>query len=107
MAARRSPLILTTVPGTPTVVTVEGSLDIATVKDFEDVVIAALIPGASVVLDLSGLAMCDSTGLGALVRLQRYAASVDGSLAVRRPRPHVADVLAMTGINKVIAVLDP
>jgi anti-sigma B factor antagonist len=106
VVGRRSSLKLTTALGSPIVVTVEGSLDLATVNQLEEVVTAVLTPGASVVLDLSGLAMCDSTGLGALVRLRRHASAVDGQFALRRPRPHVAGVLAMTGINKVIPVLD-
>ena len=87
-------------------VAAEGSLDLATVKELEAVLYPLLTTRASVVLDLSGVTICDSTGLGALVRLQRHARGVDAEFAVRRPRPHVADVLAMTGISKIIPVRD-
>jgi anti-sigma B factor antagonist len=106
MGGRGSDLKLTTLPGSPAVVSAVGSFDIATVVQLEDAVTRAMAPGGSVVLDLAGVTVCDSTGLGALVRLQRHARAIGTEFAVRRPRPHVADVFAMTGINKVIAVRD-
>jgi anti-sigma B factor antagonist len=82
-----------------------GSLDIATTDQLETVVIDALDRGVGIVVDLSELAVCDSTGLGALVRLHRRATAAGRELRLGSPRPHVADLLAMTGISKVIRVV--
>jgi anti-sigma B factor antagonist len=90
--------------GATTVVAAVGTLDIATVGQLESVVTEALAQDSPVVLDLSEVSMCDSTGLGAMVRLFRQAQAVGQPFTLRNPRRHVADVLAMTGINKVVPV---
>jgi anti-sigma B factor antagonist len=106
MSSQNSPLELRTVAvGPPAVVAASGSLDIATVVQLESVLDDCMTTHGSVVLDMSGLTMCDSAGLGALVRIQRRAQSLNVDFAVSRPRPHIVDVLAMTGIDKVIPVL--
>jgi anti-sigma B factor antagonist len=87
-----------------TVMTVAGALDIATVDQLEAAAMEALERGHSVVLDVSGLTLCDSTGLGALVRIYRRAQAMGLTFGLHDPRQHVADLLAMTGINKVIPV---
>jgi anti-anti-sigma factor len=88
--------------GSTTVVAASGTLDIATADEFETAVQDALTKGTDVVVDLSDLNLCDSTGLGAMVRLHRRAQAADASLILRRPQRAVAEVLAMTGIDKVI-----
>jgi len=87
------------------VLATSGSLDIATVAKFEEAADALIAAGDSVIADLSDLLVCDSTGLGCLVRVHRRAAAAGTKLAVRSPRPHIADLLAMSGISKVIEVL--
>jgi anti-sigma B factor antagonist len=87
-----------------TVLGLAGILDLATSAEVEHAVGDALDEGQGVTLELSELSMCDSTGLGALVRLYRQAAAAGLSFRLRDPRPHVADLLAMTGIDKVIPV---
>jgi anti-anti-sigma factor len=87
------------------VVRVSGSLDIATASQLGDAGRKAIaLAGDAVIIDVSALAMCDSTGLGMLVRLHRDARAAGQDLSIRNPRRHVADLLAMTGINKVIPV---
>lgn len=88
--------------GSTTFLAASGSLDIATAGEFETAVQHALAEGTDVVVDLSALSLCDSTGLGAMVRLHRRAEAADASLTLRRPQRGVAEVLAMTGIDKVI-----
>lgn len=85
-----------------TVVAASGSLDIATAQEFESAVQQALADGSDVVVDLSGVVLCDSTGLGSMVRLHRRAQAAGVSLSLHHPQRAVADVLAMTGIDKVI-----
>jgi anti-sigma B factor antagonist len=97
--------VATTWAGTATVVSVSGTLDMATADRFEEAVIAALEKGQSVLVDVSGVALCDSTGLGAMVRMHRRAMGMRQRFGIRNPRPNIADLLAMTGIDKVIPVL--
>lgn len=87
------------------VVTAAGILDVSTIDELETEVVSALAPDVTVVIDIADLTACDSTGLGALVRLHRRAERVGANLALRNPRPHVADLLAMSGINKVLEIL--
>jgi anti-anti-sigma factor len=87
-----------------TVIATVGQLDIATSEQLERAARNALELGRGVVVDLSELSLCDSTGLGALVRMHRLAQSSGQEVRLRRPRAHVADLLAMTGIDKVIPV---
>jgi anti-sigma B factor antagonist len=82
-----------------------GALDIATTDSLERMVLDALEGCDGVLLDLAGVTVCDSTGLGALVRLHRRAQAAGQALKLTHPRAHVADLLAMTGINKVIPVV--
>jgi anti-sigma B factor antagonist len=85
-----------------TVVSVAGVLDISTVDELDGLVRPELRTGGNVVIDLAGVTLCDSTGLGAIVKFDRFARTVECAFAVRRPRPHVAEIFAMTGIDQVI-----
>jgi anti-sigma B factor antagonist len=106
VTTRRSALEITTVVQQGTLrVSLAGSLDIATTDQLETTVLDALDRGLGILVDLRRLAVCDSTGLGALVRLHRRARDAGRELRLGSPRPHVADLLAMTGISKVIPVV--
>ncbi len=106
MTTRKSTLDLSVVDaGTTTLVYASGTLDIATVDQFEARAVAAFERGQEVLVDVSALALCDSTGLGAMVRLHRRAQNMQRQFGLRDPRRQVADVLAMTGIDKVIPVV--
>lgn len=96
--------LVTATEGGRLIVAATGSLDIATVDQLEGAVGEQLADGHAVVVDLSGLSVCDSTGLGAMVRLYRRARSAGQPFVLRNPRQHVAEVLAMTGIDKIIPI---
>jgi len=91
--------------GAAATVTVSGALDVSTVGSLEAAVNDLLAPDRRITLDLADLSICDSTGLGALVRLHRRAERMGARIALRGPRQHVADILAMTGISKVLEVV--
>ncbi len=82
-----------------------GYLDLSTVDLLRSVVGPACGTGVEVRLDLSGLAFCDSTGVGALVWLYRRASVGTGRLVVYAPRKHVREVLRISGVDRVIPVL--
>jgi anti-sigma B factor antagonist len=88
-----------------TVVWVGGNLDVSTVSELEAAVRAALDERQDVVLDVHEVRVCDSTGLGTLVRLHRSARSLGRALTLRNPRGSMAEVLARTGIEKVVPVI--
>jgi anti-sigma B factor antagonist len=106
MPTKKSLLDVHTDPaGAVTVVRVSGVLDVSTVEELGDMVRPQFHAGAEVLMDFSGVTLCDSTGLGAVVRLERRARATGCSLAVVNPRPHVAEVFAMTGIDQVVRVI--
>ena len=90
----------------PTVVFLTGVLDISTIDELAAVVRPYLRTGADVIVDMSGVTLCDSTGLGAVVTFERQARATGCSFAVRSPQAHVAEVFAMTGIDQVVRVYD-
>jgi anti-sigma B factor antagonist len=91
--------------GATVTVTIAGALDVSTAGSLEGAVEELLAPGRRIVINLSDLSTCDSTGLGALVRIHRRAERVGGRIALLGPRQHIADMLAMTGISKVLEVV--
>jgi anti-sigma B factor antagonist len=91
--------------GSSVVCRAAGVLDIATVTALRDAVEPHIQPGRELVIDLSEVTFCDSTGLGAIVGLYRLATEVDASLILRSPTPRVSAVLAMTGVDQVVTVL--
>jgi anti-sigma B factor antagonist len=88
-----------------TVVSASGVLDMGTIDQIETIISDAFTQEQDVVLDLSNVSMCDSAGLGAIVRMHRRAVAAGRSFHLRAPRPNVGDLLAMTGINKVVPVI--
>ena len=86
---------------------VSGELDLATIGILKDVVGGEIgDAGGLVVLDLSDLSFCDSTGLGTFVGLHRQAISAGITLALAAPRKRVADLLQISGINQVVPVFE-
>jgi anti-anti-sigma factor len=83
---------------------VTGELDLGTIGGLQSAVEERLGPGARVALDLEGLRFCDSTGLGAIIKLHRRLADAGGVLALCAPGPRVHDVLAISGVDQVITV---
>ncbi len=106
----RSTLSVDKIDGDPadvTVFAIAGELDLATITMLKDVVGGALVEGGrTVVLDLSELSFCDSTGLGSFVALYRQAEAVGAVLVLASPRKRVADLLQISGINQVVKVYD-
>jgi anti-sigma B factor antagonist len=81
-----------------------GDLDMATVPTLTGTVRPLLSAvGRHIVLELSGLAFCDSTGLGALVGLHNAASHAGIQLVLASPRPQVTDVLELSGVDQLIA----
>lgn len=88
----------------PSVVGVEGEIDVATCTELWERLAAEIERTTAVILDLSGTTFIDSSGLSVIVRAMRTLDSRGGSLVLRNPRPSVARVLALTGLDKVLTV---
>lgn len=86
-----------------TVVRLSGDIDIFTSKAMRTRLVDAL--GSShelLVLDLSDLEFCDSSGLGVLVGVQRRARSMGITLALTAPTPHMSRLLHVTGLDRCL-----
>jgi anti-anti-sigma factor len=101
------------------VVKVVGELDIRTCERLElvagelvdgelldgELVDGELLDGCrTIVLDLSELTFCDSTGLAGLVRLHKRARAAGGSLVLRAPVQRLRKLLTVTGLVRLFVV---
>jgi anti-sigma B factor antagonist len=86
------------------VVEIVGELDIRTCEWLEDAAGEVVDRGGRVVLDLSRLTFCDSTGLAGLVRLHKRAVAAGGSLVLRSPISRVQRLLNLTGLIRLFPV---
>lgn len=59
-----------------------------------------------VVLDLSGVTFCDSSGLNAFLAAQRIARNSGASLVLACVPPQLRQLLELTGADQVLAVHD-
>jgi anti-sigma B factor antagonist len=93
----------------PYVVEIDGDIDIATVDDLEEPVISAIEEGRHpVILDLSDCAFIDSSGLRLLLRAHRLLHEGPNGhrpLLAVIARDHVASLLRLTSVEKVIPVV--
>ncbi len=86
-----------------TVLAITGELDLASVPVLEEAVTAQLAAATGdapldLVLDLSGLAFLDSSGLGALLRVRAQILEAGGRLSVSAVAPGPARVIAIAGL---------
>jgi anti-sigma B factor antagonist len=108
MAAERSDLQIeqVTVESTdPLLFRLVGELDLGTVDRLRAAVGPACGTGREVLLDLSRLSFCDSTGVGTFVWLHRQATAAGGRLLLAAPRRQVREVLKISGVDRAIPVL--
>ena len=95
-----------TAEGGAVVIAVSGDLDIATADQlFRDAneALRAAAP-TTLVLDLSGVAFLDSSGIGTLVELRNVAGDTGGDLVLRRPSDRTRRLLEITALDSVFSV---
>ncbi|MFD7768999.1 STAS domain-containing protein [Streptomyces sp. NPDC059787] len=84
-------------------VTVEGALDLHTASQLSDVLQPLLLTGGRrVLVDLSGVAFLDSTGLTCLIAAYRTARNTGARLSLIAPGERVRRMLAVTGTDQVL-----
>ncbi|XRQ09820.1 STAS domain-containing protein [Actinomadura welshii] len=85
-----------------TVIAISGELDVTSTPFLREHLYAALRDsGAYVIIDLSDVTSCDTSGLAMLVGAHHRAAATGTTLALARPRPQPADLLRATRLHHV------
>ena len=59
-----------------------------------------------IVVDMSGVEFCDSTGMNVLLAAHRRAREQGGDLELASPRPAIRKILQVTGLETVFTVLE-
>ncbi|MGM1065656.1 STAS domain-containing protein [Saccharothrix sp. Mg75] len=84
------------------VLTLVGELDIDTTTRLHDAVDALVLRrGDRVVVDLTAVAFCDSSGVSALIAARRRAAAAGCSLVLAGTPPHITRLLRVVGLLPV------
>jgi anti-sigma B factor antagonist len=87
---------------------VAGEIDLYTAPRLHGELIAALSGDHPVhlVVDMSGVDFCDSTGMNVLLAAHRRAHEHGGDLELAAPRAAVRKILLVTGLESVFTVTD-
>lgn len=94
-------------PGKPRLITASGELDFHTGPRLRACLDEApLEPGAVLVLDLSGITYCDSTGVSVLVYGYRRANAAGATLALAGAAPAIFRLLTFTGLGRLFSSYD-
>jgi anti-sigma B factor antagonist len=62
-------------------------------------------PAVRVVVDMSGVEFCDSTGMNVLLSCLRQVRERGGELELAAPRPAVMKILQVTGLDSVFTIV--
>lgn len=86
-------------------VTVGGEIDLYTAPQLRSELIDALNDGAArLVVDVSRVEFCDSTGISVLLSAMKRSREKGGDLEIVAPRPAVMRVLKVTGLDDVFTI---
>lgn len=93
-----------------TIARLEGDLDIATTPALRERLLSVFSPGVRLlIIDLSGVSFCDVSALAALIGMQRRARGEGITVRLAAPRPQMAKLLGVTGLDQcftIFATLD-
>ncbi len=94
--------------GDQVIVTASGEIDLYTAPALQAELAAVLGGGhpVRVVVDLSGVEFCDSTGMNVLLSAMKRARERGGALDLAGPQPAVRKVLQVTGLDSVFNVVE-
>lgn len=91
--------------GGTTVIKVRGELDLSSVPQLRSCLADLLNRGdVQLVVDLSGVAFCDSTALGVFVGAHRRATAADGHVRFVHPPPALRNLLEVSGLDQILDV---
>lgn len=84
-----------------------GEIDLYTAPTLQAELMAALgASPASLIVDMSGVEFCDSTGINVLLAAHRHARERGGELQLARPGTATRRVLQVTGLESVFTVIE-
>ncbi|MFB9710632.1 STAS domain-containing protein [Streptosporangium sandarakinum] len=89
-----------------TVMTITGEIDLYTAPGLQSEFARLLqeSPTTYVVLDLSKVEFCDSTGMNVLLAALKRLRERGGTMELAAPRPAVRKILQVTGLDSVFTV---
>lgn len=86
-----------------TLVTARGSIDLHSSESLQNHLIGLLDEGdRQIVIDLTAVDFCDSSGLNVLVRAYKHARVTNSALVVTGAQGRVENVLRTTGLDKYL-----
>ncbi len=86
-------------------VTVSGEVDLYTAPQLRNELVDALEDGARrLVIDMSRVEFCDSTGISVLLSAMKRSRDKSGDLELVAPKPAVMKVLEVTGLDEVFVI---
>jgi anti-sigma B factor antagonist len=90
------------------IVTISGEIDLYTAPRLHRELVGLLDDSmpARVVIDMSGVEFCDSTGMNVLLSCLRRAREQGGELEIAAPKPAVRKILQVTGLDSVFTVVE-
>ncbi|GAA3730610.1 anti-sigma B factor antagonist [Spinactinospora alkalitolerans] len=87
------------------IVAVRGEIDLYTAPHLHSELVDALDDGASrLLVDMSGVEFCDSTGMNVLLSAMKRSREKEGDLELVAPRPAVMKILQITGLDGVFTI---
>jgi len=91
-----------------TIVTISGEIDLYTAPRLHSELGAVLVEGmpTRVVIDMSGVEFCDSTGMNVLLSCLRRVRERGGELEIASPKPAVRKILQVTGLDSVFTLVE-
>jgi anti-sigma B factor antagonist len=89
----------------PTVLSVGGDLDLNTAPELLQALTRLVDDGRrAVVVDLTGVGFCDSSGLSVLVRVRNRLTELGGSVTLAAATPIVQRVLEVSGLDEIFGM---
>ncbi|GHB56280.1 hypothetical protein GCM10010347_27930 [Streptomyces cirratus] len=87
--------------GTRLVVALAGAMDWHTAPQLREEGMRLLAESPHLVLDVSAVTFCDSSGLSVLVQLRRHAQDTGGSVTLTSVPAHLVRLLEISGLGRV------
>jgi anti-sigma B factor antagonist len=93
--------------GQHSVLRLAGTIDLATVDELVTQAVKILHETSDVLtFDFTSVNFCDSTGLTALMRVNRAAVTLGVQIRIDSPQPHIQRALTITGLASLFGVPD-
>lgn len=90
--------------GRTTALTVAGDLDLHTAPTLDHRVKEVLGDRSTVIVELTGITFCDSSGLNTLLRLRRRAQETGSQFVLAAPPPQMLRLLTITGAGRIFTI---